>query len=191
MNNQNSAINVDLALIHYPVWNKNKQVIGSAVTNLDIHDIARAGLTFGVNNFYIVTPYEDQQQMVQELMDHWLIGPGGEYNKKRKEALAIIRLCSDLATLYSDVTAQHQQKPTVLATCAQHHPQQVWSYNEIRLRINNGEHFLVLFGTAWGLTAEVIKKVDGLLPPIMGNSNYNHLSVRSAAAIVLDRLLSA
>jgi len=31
--------------------------------------------------------------------------------------------------------------------------------------------------------------VDHRLAPIQGVSNYNHLSVRSAAAIILDRLL--
>ena len=57
-------VQVDVALVHYPVVNKNQEIIGSAVTNLDIHDIARAGRTFGVGTFYIVTPYQDQQKLV-------------------------------------------------------------------------------------------------------------------------------
>jgi hypothetical protein len=32
---------VYLALLHYPVYDKNHQVVTTAVTNMDIHDIAR------------------------------------------------------------------------------------------------------------------------------------------------------
>jgi hypothetical protein len=48
---------------------------------------------------------------------------------------------------------------------------------------------LLLFGTGWGLADEVLEAADALLPPLAGPSGYNHLSVRAAAAIVLDRLL--
>jgi hypothetical protein len=47
---------------------------------------------------------------------------------------------------------------------------------------------LLLFGTAWGLVDQVFDKADYLLDPVEGYTNYNHLSVRSAAAIILDRL---
>ena len=55
--------NLYLALIHYPVINRNGKVIASAITNLDIHDISRISKTFGVNRFYIVTPLKDQQAL--------------------------------------------------------------------------------------------------------------------------------
>ena len=48
--------NLYVALIHHPVVNKNGMIIGSAVTNMDLHDIARAGRTFGVRGYYVVTP---------------------------------------------------------------------------------------------------------------------------------------
>ena len=60
-----------LALVHYPVCNKNGETIGSAVTNLDIHDIARACRTFGIQKYYLVTPYEDQRKIVAEILLHW------------------------------------------------------------------------------------------------------------------------
>jgi hypothetical protein len=47
---------------------------------------------------------------------------------------------------------------------------------------------LLLLGTGWGLAAEVLERVDDVLEPIAGSGPYNHLSVRTAAAIVLDRL---
>jgi hypothetical protein len=55
--------------------------------------------------------------------------------------------------------------------------------------LNSDRPFLLVFGTAWGLTREFIEAADYVLAPIMGATGYNHLSVRSAAAIVLDRLL--
>jgi hypothetical protein len=48
--------------------------------------------------------------------------------------------------------------------------------------------FLLLFGTAWGLDPTVIDTADYTLEPIRGRTDYNHLSVRSAVAIVVDRL---
>ena len=43
--------------------------------------------------------------------------------------------------------------------------------------------------SAWGLAPEVMSRVDGVLPPVGGADAYNHLAVRSAASIILDRLL--
>ncbi|MCP4687771.1 MAG: RNA methyltransferase, partial [Desulfobacterales bacterium] len=37
-----STPNLHLALLHYPVVNKNGEPVASAVTNLDLHDISRA-----------------------------------------------------------------------------------------------------------------------------------------------------
>jgi hypothetical protein len=182
-------VKVDLALIHYPVVNKNQETIGSAVTNLDLHDIARAAKTYGVDSFYVVTPYEDQQELFRELLDHWLTGHGAKYNSKRGEALSLVQICDDYNQLFERVTEKWQERPTVLATCAQEKHPSIWPYSVVRQKVFDGERFLILFGTAWGLAKEVIDAGDGILPPICGLGDYNHLSVRSAAAIVLDRLL--
>ena len=42
-----------------------------------------------------------------------------------------------------------------------------------------------------GLAPEVTERADIQLEPVRGPSNYNHLSVRSAAAVILDRLRGA
>jgi tRNA (guanine37-N1)-methyltransferase len=47
----------------------------------------------------------------------------------------------------------------------------------------------MLFGTGQGLSQSLIERCDYLLLPIDGFSEFNHLSVRSAVAIVLDRWL--
>jgi tRNA (guanine37-N1)-methyltransferase len=182
-------VKVDIALVHYPVINKNQEIIGSAVTNLDLHDIARAARTYGVDSFYIVTPYKDQQELFQELLDHWLKGHGLKYNSKRGEALSLVQICDDLNQLFERVTEKWQERPKVLATCAKLKHSRIWPYPLVRQRISDGESFLILLGTAWGLAPEVLEAGDGILPPISGSGDYNHLSVRSAAAIVLDRLL--
>jgi tRNA (guanine37-N1)-methyltransferase len=186
---EEDTVNIDLALIHYPVINKNQEIIGSAVTNLDLHDISRAARTYGVDSLNVVTPYSDQQSLFRELLDHWLIGHGAEYNSKRGEALSLVHIYDDLDQVLAKVTEKRQQKPIVLATCAQEKHASVWSYRSVRQKIAEGQGFLILFGTAWGLAQEVIEAGDGILPPIAGSGSYNHLSVRSAAAIVLDRLL--
>jgi hypothetical protein len=182
-------VRIDLALVHFPVINKNQEIIGSAVTNLDLHDISRAAKTYGVGSLYVVTPYSDQQELFQELLDHWQKGHGAEYNAKRGEALSLVTICDNLNQVLVKVTEKRQQKPTVLATCAQKKHAVIWPYYEVRQKIKEGECFLILFGTAWGLAQEVIEAGDGILPPIAGSGSYNHLSVRSAAAIILDRLL--
>jgi tRNA (guanine37-N1)-methyltransferase len=180
---------IDLALIHYPVINKKDEIIGSAVTNLDLHDISRAARTFGINTLYIVTPYRDQQELFKELLDHWLTGHGAEYNAKRGEALSLVRFCDNMDELRAKVTAKWQQRPIILSTCAQRRHNRIWTYREVRQKMIAGGCFLILFGTAWGLAQEVLDAGDGILPPITGSGSYNHLSVRSAAAIILDRLL--
>lgn len=181
-------MSLDLALIHYPVCNKNQEIIGSAVTNLDIHDIARAGKTYGVDNFYIVTPFADQQQLVGEIIDHWQQGYGARYNTDRKEAFSIIRVCAGLNELYADYASRGLRRPLTLATSARDHAK-LMGYDALRQRLADDEHCLILFGTGWGLAPEVLAGVDAVLPPVNGGKAYNHLSVRSACAIILDRLL--
>ena len=146
--------NVDLALVHYPVVNKNSEVIGSAVTNLDIHDLARAGRTYGVDTVYLVTPYQDQQALIREILDHWQTGYGAEYNSKRKDALSIVKIVDDLEQLFAAVTEKWQERPVILATCARNCGK-ILPYDAVRERMLAGERFLILFGTAWGLSPSV------------------------------------
>jgi hypothetical protein len=63
------------------------------------------------------------------------------------------------------------------------------SYSALRDKIRDGHSLILVFGTGWGLAEEAMVKADYLLPPIFGVTGYNHLAVRSAVAIILDRLL--
>jgi hypothetical protein len=181
---------LNIALIHHPVMNKRGEVIGSAVTNLDIHDIARTAKTYGVSRYFITTPYKDQQHLVRELLAHWQTGHGATYNPARKEALSIVQLADSLEEVISNLTEQYGVRPLVVATSALLRDNTV-SYAELGQRITKGDPVLLLFGTAHGLAPEILQLTDVTLPPIRGGTQYNHLSVRSAASIIIDRLLGS
>jgi len=183
-----SDCSLDIALIHHPVLNKSGETIGSAVTNLDLHDIARAARTFGVERYYVATPYEDQHQLIGEIVGHWQHGHGARYNPARKEALSIVKPMYSLADVIDDVAGRRGSRPMVIATSARPLANQV-GYRDLAGRIKEGTPVLLLFGTAHGLAPEVVEQADLTLPPIAATSDYNHLSVRSAVSIILDRLL--
>jgi len=177
-----------LALVHYPVYNKERKVIASAVSNLDIHDISRAGKTYGAKAFYVVTPLADQRKLVKRIISHWTEGIGARYNPDRRAALELVRVVASLDVAIAEICLRGRQAPVSVVTDARPHPDNV-SYHAVSETLKAGRSCLLIFGTGWGLTEEFIETVDYVLAPVMGATPYNHLSVRSAAAIVLDRLL--
>jgi hypothetical protein len=176
-----------IALLHYPVKNKTGEIIGSAVTNLDLHDIARAARTYGVCRYYVSTPFADQKALVKEITDHWQTGHGARSNPARCEALSIIRVAGDLDEIIEEIGKIHGTAPYLVMTSARKQGETI-DYREVRELLEKQQPVLLVFGTAHGLADQVMAKADGVLPPITGSSGYNHLSVRSAAAIILDRL---
>jgi len=180
--------NLYLALIHHPVYNKNGEVIASAISNLDLHDISRAAKTYGVPAFYVVTPLADQRELVERIVSHWTEGVGARYNPDRTEALRLIRVAVSLDAVRNEIACNGKGVPVTVVTDARPHPRNI-GYSALAEMLKNEYPYLLLFGTGWGLTREFIDKADYVLTPIMGHTKYNHLSVRSAAAIVLDRLL--
>lgn len=177
-----------LALVHYPVVNKNGEAIASAVTNLDLHDIARAARTYGVRAFYVVTPVADQICLAQRIVAHWTTGAGGRYNPKRREALELVRVSESLDAVADAIARDAGTPPRTVATGAKIRPDTV-SFGVLRDAVKGGTPHLLIFGTAWGLSEDVIAGADQVLEPVRGAADYNHLSVRSAVAIILDRLL--
>ena len=178
-----------LALIHHPVLNKRGDIISSAVTNLDLHDISRLARTYGIGSFYVVTPLQDQQRLVKQLIDHWIRGAGGSYNPKRKQALEGISVRNTLEEVQSELAAGRTDEADLLtiATSARRHHRSIGT-DRLRQWIREEHPCLLMLGTAWGLADSVLEQADHILEPIRGRSDYNHLSVRSAAAIILDRL---
>ncbi len=185
---EDQEIAVDIALIHYPVLGKHKDIIGSAVTNLDLHDIARAARTYGVDNYYIITPYEDQRQLVQEIIDHWQSGNGAKSNPARREAFELVQVSENLQEVIDDICHKRKRTPALVVTSAKKQGRST-TYAKAHKIIAEGKPVLLLFGTAHGLAEDITKLADFFLPPIGGKTGYNHLSVRSAVSIILDRLL--
>ena len=177
-----------MALVHHPVVDKNGADIASAVTNLDLHDIARACRTYDVGGYYIVTPLEDQQLLVRQILDHWLTGAGGRYNPKRREALERVRVAATYTEAMDDIHQATGFRPLSVVTTARIRTDQV-SCREVRTMLEGTAPVLLTFGTAWGLAEGFLDAADHILEPIRAKCAYNHLSVRSAAAILLDRLL--
>lgn len=180
--------NLFVALTHYPVINKNGDTIASAVTNLDLHDMSRVAKTYGIPAFYVVTPLADQKALVERIVRHWVEGVGARYNPIRREALELVRLESSLEAVKNRIAATGSESPEVVVTSA---CRKTWnlSFDKFRNMLKTDKSYLLVFGTAWGLSESFINEADHLLEPITGSEDYNHLSVRSASAIVLDRLL--
>ncbi len=182
-------IRLYLALVHYPVINKEGRKIASSFTNLDLHDIARLARTYGVRAYYLVQPLSDQRAVVEELLNFWLMGPGAQHNPDRVEALKVVRVRKALEEVCREIEEREGRPPVLLATDAR--PlRPALSYREAGELVRSGAPVLILLGTAWGLAPEILEKADHFLEPIEGLfGDYNHLSVRSAASIILDRLL--
>jgi hypothetical protein len=180
---------IDVALVHYPVVNRDGKIIGSAVTNLDLHDIARAGRTYGVEACWIVTPYADQRELAGQIVRHWTDGYGGTVNPDRREALSLVKICADLEEVIAGTTAKWGKQAAGTGHLRSAAGKDRKLCSGPGHATPKDEPLLLLFGTAWGLAPEAVAAADAVLPPIRGRSDFNHLSVRSAVAIILDRLL--
>ncbi len=187
----NRRVRVALALLHYPVLDKNGETVTTAVTNIDIHDIARSARTYGIDRFFVVTPVEALRALAQRIIEHWQSGYGATYNASRKDALSLVRLAPDLDGAIFDFERETGVRPTLVVTSARPAAGAA-TFAELRQRLENGDgsYFLIL-GTGWGLAPEVMERGDFRLAPIEAVAHYNHLSVRAAAAVILDRLFGA
>jgi tRNA (guanine37-N1)-methyltransferase len=180
---------VYVALLHHPVYDKNGQIVTTALTNMDIHDIARSGCTYGVSGFFVATPVKALQKLALKIIEHWESGYGSRYNTTRKEALALTRICDNLDDAIIAIESETGEKPILVATSARREQNRA-SFAVLRDMLNKHTRpFLIVFGTGWGLTETILLQSDYVLEAVDGRGDYNHLSVRSAAAIVLDRLL--
>ena len=177
-----------VALTHYPVVNKRGDTIAAAITNLDLHDISRAAKTYGAKSFYVVTPLADQKILVNKIISHWTNGFGAAYNPARRRALDLIKIKDSIADAAEEIKGIEKIYPKTVVTCARRHPSGI-SFKKFRDILQLGQPHLLIFGTAWGLAEPFIGQADYILEPILGCTDYNHLSVRSAAGIILDRLL--
>ena len=178
-----------VALLHFPVYNKDYQVVTTSLTTLNLHDLARLTVTYGAPGCYVVTPLQRQQELARQMIAHWTQGYGAVYNPTRAEALQHMQVVDSLATLEDDIVRRCGVVPRYIATDARPFPRCI-SYAELRQLLRDQEAvFVLLLGTGWGLSQELIARCEYILAPIYGPTPYNHLPVRVAAGIMLDRLL--
>lgn len=181
---------VYVALVHYPAYNSRLEVVSTAFKSIDAHDISRDATTYGVKKLYLINPVEEQRRLAGRLVDHWTCGEGRNFNETKSKAFGIISIMSTVEEAVGQIEEIEGEKPKTVVTDARF-SDDMTGYRALREKIfENTEPFLILFGTGWGLTLETIEAADYVLKPISGYSEFNHLSVRSAAAVVLDRLLS-
>lgn len=182
---------------HYVVLMHGDVMVGdgnqpgaTSVTSIDIHDIARSGTTYGIKNFFVTTPLADQQRIVEKLLTFWNTQVGINYNPHRHQALRGVRLTSNIDEVIAAIEAAEGQKPLLIATSARamEHGRQI-SFDDQEKVWASGRPVLFLLGTGQGLSPELVAKTDYLLRPLHGFTDFNHLSVRSAAAIIFDRWL--
>lgn len=178
-----------IALVHQGVYNKRGERVDSSVTTMDLHDLARCAATYEAARFYVVTPLADQAALVSGVVSHWREGHGRGYNPARARAMERVEVAASLEEALENAGALAGERPVCVATAAREGPGRLGYGQARRLIVEGGRPFMLLFGTAWGLTEETLAACDHVLSPIRGRADYNHLSVRTAAGIVLDRLL--
>jgi hypothetical protein len=136
----------------------------------------------------VVTPLTDQAGLVDKIVAHWVTGAGGDYNPLRREALLLIRVKASYADVLADIRQREGAEPMTVATSARAKPP-LLSFEKFKGLLDRGTPAVLALGTAWGLAQTFIEQSDYVLEPVQGGTDYNHLPVRSAAAIILDRVL--
>jgi hypothetical protein len=183
---------VSLALVHHPVLDRAGETVTTAITNLDLHDMARSARTYGARELFVVHPVEAQRLLAERIRDHWVHGSGKRRIPDRADALDILRVVPSLEDVYSALAPDAGRGGIELwTTAASARRGALTGYADARARIEQTDKpVLILFGTGWGLAGELVASADVRLAPIHAreNTGYNHLSVRAACAIVLDRL---
>jgi len=179
--------NLYVALVHWPVYNREGETVATSVTPLDLHDLGRIALTYGVAGYYVTNPYESQRRLVEEIIYHWREGVGGEHSPQRKRALATAKMVPTVEAAFDDVAAAEGREPFVVATTARRTQdalpaEDLWT-------AAGGRPVLLLFGTGSGLTEDILFAADAVLEPISGSGDFNHLPVRAAVAIYVYRIL--
>ena len=199
-------IPLSVGLVHWPIRDRQGVTVATNITNLDVHDISRVSKAYGLENYFIIHPSAEQLMFVARLLDHWQVGEGKRMNPIRSQALTIVRTVADV-----EAAARALGPDTVVIGTTARTIEGVKRVSfeglrgfletgkadgidpEIGAKLAGKSSVLLLFGTGFGMTDELLKSCHLLLEPLKGAPplDYRHLSVRSAVSICLDRLLGA
>jgi hypothetical protein len=178
-----------VALVHHPVVDRAGTVITTSLTNFDIHDLARSSMTYGLAGYHIVTPITSQREKAEHIAQLWI---GDEQGEHRAAALRLVHAVDSIEAVIAALTAEHGQAPLVVATSAKatsFPAAERRSPSELVAEATlDPSPLLILLGTGCGLADNLFADVSRVLTPIEGAWDWNLLSVRSAGAVLLDRL---
>jgi hypothetical protein len=175
-----------VALLHHPVLGRGGETLTTTITNLDLHDMSRTVKVYGLDALYVVHPYGSQRMLAERIREHWVHGAGGKRIPDRGRALEVLQVMPDLESACAALG-----DGTELWTTAAARDGELTRFAEARAIVDgDGPPVMLCFGTGWGLGPEVHRRASRRLEPIVArrDTGYNHLSVRGACAIVLDRL---
>jgi len=181
--------NLYVGLLHFPMRNRRGEIVATSTTSMDVHDIARSARTYGVSRYFVITPLPTQQAIAWRIRGFWTEGERASEASRRGEALEYVVVSEDLEESIQWITESEGMEPYLVATSARATEKDGVSFAQLRDRLRNDPRpVYILFGTGWGMAQELIDVCDAILPPVMGESDFNHLSVRAAVAIILDRI---
>ena len=182
-------MNLHVVLLHDEMLDKQGDLVTTSLTMIDLHDIARSCCTYAIKTFYIAHPSPSLRKLARTLKNHWDVGYGATYNPNRKEALDNAVIVDSIDEMIHHIEQKHGCFPKLIATSA-HQGEGRMSFNDCSemMKKNSDQHYVLMLGTGWGMSEQLLSRTDYFLEPINGPTEYNHLSVRSALAIMLDRL---
>ncbi len=61
---------IHVGLVHHPVYDRQKKIVATNITNFDVHDIARVCRCYGVKSYSLIHPSEEQLMFVSRIRDH-------------------------------------------------------------------------------------------------------------------------
>jgi hypothetical protein len=138
---------------------------------------------------FIVHPIAAQRLLAERVREHWISGSGARRIPDRTPAISILRIVPALDDALTELGAGAELWVTSASGSGA-----LLGFPEARARLEvEGPPVLLVFGTGWGLGDAITARATARLSSIRGRApdGYNHLSVRAAAAIIFDRLLSA
>jgi len=178
---------LSMTIVHYPIYDRKGLIQSSSITPFDIHDLSRTATTYGLDRLYLIHPSPLQRSVAERILGFWEYGGGKDWNPCRSLALQIAEVLPSFKFAVDAMVERFGKKPFLVATTAKILPGQI-SFIDLRNKLDK-EHIMLVLGTGWGLTEEVLETCNAILEPIKGPTNFNHLSVRAAGAIMCDRLL--
>ncbi|QQR88873.1 MAG: hypothetical protein IPJ88_11640 [Myxococcales bacterium] len=110
--------NIFIGLVHYPIRDRAGGTVSTAVTNLDIHDLARLARSYGLGGYYLITPISAQRELSARVLKHWLDGPGKSRVPERSEALKTVRVVSNVEQACESIRGETTSDPFLWVTAA-------------------------------------------------------------------------